>query len=206
MVREVVSRAVVAHFRAHTAPLLVLQWDASGTLLVTASVHGHNINIFQVGHKPSLLSLLHCEGQTAFQAYISGVLSSCKSLANNPHQPLCLVSICDEPAIPSVAGVTAKACNSPHHSCSASASVSCSTKRICTPCAMQIAPGKVSSSGERLPGSAVQLLRLSRGLTPAVIQDVAFSAYGTLLAVSSARGTTHIYRLALPGQHHMCAN
>ncbi len=57
MVRDVVSRAVVAHFRAHTAPLLVLQWDASGTLLVTASVHGHNINIFQVGHKPSPLYL-----------------------------------------------------------------------------------------------------------------------------------------------------
>ena len=48
MVRDVVSRAVVAHFRAHTAPLLVLQWDASGTLLVTASVHGHNVNVFQV--------------------------------------------------------------------------------------------------------------------------------------------------------------
>lgn len=48
MVRDVVSRAVVAHFRAHTAPLLVLQWDASGTLLVTASVHGHHVNIFQV--------------------------------------------------------------------------------------------------------------------------------------------------------------
>ena len=59
MVRDVVSRAVVAHFRAHTAPLLVLQWDASGTLLVTASVHGHNINIFQVGHKPSP-SHLYC--------------------------------------------------------------------------------------------------------------------------------------------------
>ena len=73
------------------------------------------------------------------------------------------------------------------------------------PNAMQIAPGKVGSSGERLPGSAVQLLRLSRGLTPAVIQDVAFSASGTLLAVSSARGTTHIYRLTLPGQHHICA-
>lgn len=48
MVRDVVSRAVVAHFRGHTAPLLLLQWDASGTLLVTASVHGHNVNIFQV--------------------------------------------------------------------------------------------------------------------------------------------------------------
>ena len=54
MVRDVVSRAVVAHFRAHTAPLLVLQWDASGTLLVTASVHGHNVNVFQVSASRSL--------------------------------------------------------------------------------------------------------------------------------------------------------
>ena len=65
MVRNVVSRAVVAHFRAHTAPLLVLQWDASGTLLVTASVHGHSINIFQVEHKPCPLLVYCCEGQTA---------------------------------------------------------------------------------------------------------------------------------------------
>lgn len=48
MVRDVVSRGVVAHFRAHAAPLLALAWDASGTLLVTASVHGHSINVFQV--------------------------------------------------------------------------------------------------------------------------------------------------------------
>ena len=54
MVRDVVSRAVVAHFRAHTAPLLVLQWDASGTLLVTASVHGHNVNVFQVSSQKLL--------------------------------------------------------------------------------------------------------------------------------------------------------
>ena len=52
MVRDVVTRQVVAHFRAHTAPLLLLQWDGSGTLLVTASVHGHNINIFQVALWP----------------------------------------------------------------------------------------------------------------------------------------------------------
>lgn len=64
---------------------------------------------------------------------------------------------------------------------------------------MQVAPGKVGSNGEKLPGRAVHLLRLLRGLTPAVIQDVAFSACGTLLTVSSARGTTHVYRLALPG-------
>ncbi|EIE22763.1 hypothetical protein COCSUDRAFT_63899 [Coccomyxa subellipsoidea C-169] len=109
MVRDVVTRQVVAHFRAHTAPLLLLQWDGSGTLLVTASVHGHNINIFQV---------------------------------------------------------------SPMRG-----------------------DGRNGSGG----GGAVHLMRLMRGLTPATIQDVAFSACGTLLSVSSARGTTHIYRLALPG-------
>ena len=43
-------------------------------------------------------------------------------------------------------------------------------------------------------------MRLSRGLTPAIIQDVCFSGCGTLLTVSSARGTTHVYRLALPGK------
>lgn len=53
--------------------------------------------------------------------------------------------------------------------------------------------------GDGRGGGAVHLMRLSRGLTPATIQDVAFSACGTLLSVSSARGTTHIYRLALPG-------
>jgi hypothetical protein len=62
MVRDVVTRQVVAHFRAHTAPLLLLQWDGSGTLLVTASVHGHNINIFQVRHlhPPPVLHMHVC--------------------------------------------------------------------------------------------------------------------------------------------------
>ena len=40
--------------------------------------------------------------------------------------------------------------------------------------------------------------RLSRGMTPAVIQSVAFSSCSNLLAVSSARGTTHMFRLAPP--------
>lgn len=48
MVRDVVTRSVVAHFRAHTSPLHVLDFDPSGTLLVTASVHGHSIHIFQI--------------------------------------------------------------------------------------------------------------------------------------------------------------
>lgn len=76
MVRDVVTRQVVAHFRAHTAPLLLLRWDGSGTLLVTASVHGHNINIFQV-HACSLspACLLACTPRFASKTdYSAGAL------------------------------------------------------------------------------------------------------------------------------------
>ena len=38
--------------------------------------------------------------------------------------------------------------------------------------------------------------RLMRGVTPAAIQSVAFSADSSCLAVSSGRGTTHLFRLA----------
>ncbi|KAK6915520.1 BCAS3 domain, partial [Dillenia turbinata] len=48
VVRDFVSRAVVSQFRAHTSPISALCFDPSGTLLVTASVHGNNINIFRI--------------------------------------------------------------------------------------------------------------------------------------------------------------
>lgn len=48
VVKDFVSRAVVAHFRAHTSPISALCFDPSGTLLVTASIHGNNINIFRI--------------------------------------------------------------------------------------------------------------------------------------------------------------
>ena len=109
MVRDIVNRQVVAHFRAHTSPLLALQFDPSGTILVTASLHGHNVHIFHI-----------CPWQGTGSAQGSG---SARPLA-----------------------------------------------------------------------SAVHLYRLARGLTPAVIQDLSFSKDGAWLAVSSARGTTHIFR------------
>ena len=82
------------------SPLLLLRFDGSGTLLVTASVHGHTVNIFHV------------------------------------------------------------------------------------------APGSPQ-------GSAAHLFRLSRGVTPAVIQDVGFSCSGQWLCVSSARVNAHPWLLAL---------
>lgn len=110
MVRDVVNRQLVAHFRAHTSPLLALQFDPSGTLLVTASLHGHNIHVFHI-----------CPWQGT---------------------------------------------------------------------------GRDQGGGSGRPlASAVHLYRLARGVTPAVIRDISFSTDGSWLGVSSARGTTHIFRL-----------
>lgn len=46
--KDVVSSEVITQFRAHSSPTAALCFDPSGTLLVTASVHGNNINIFRI--------------------------------------------------------------------------------------------------------------------------------------------------------------
>ncbi|KAL0362269.1 UNVERIFIED_CONTAM: Autophagy-related protein 18f [Sesamum calycinum] len=48
IVRDIVSKTVIAQFRAHKSPILSLCFDPSGSLLVTASVQGHNINVFRI--------------------------------------------------------------------------------------------------------------------------------------------------------------
>ncbi|KAI4369416.1 hypothetical protein MLD38_017856 [Melastoma candidum] len=48
VIKDFVSKAIVSQFRAHTSPISALCFDPSGTLLVTASVHGTNINIFRI--------------------------------------------------------------------------------------------------------------------------------------------------------------
>ncbi|XP_027340566.1 autophagy-related protein 18f isoform X1 [Abrus precatorius] len=48
IVKDIVSKNVVAQFRAHKSPISALCFDPSGTLLVTASVQGHNINVFKI--------------------------------------------------------------------------------------------------------------------------------------------------------------
>lgn len=48
VVKDFVSRAIISQFRAHTSPISALCFDPSGTLLVTASIHGNNINIFRI--------------------------------------------------------------------------------------------------------------------------------------------------------------
>ena len=48
IVRDVRSRAVVAHFRAHGSAISALEFDHAGKLLVTASVSGHTLNVFSI--------------------------------------------------------------------------------------------------------------------------------------------------------------
>uniref|UniRef100_A0A7N0UT80 Autophagy-related protein 18h n=1 Tax=Kalanchoe fedtschenkoi TaxID=63787 RepID=A0A7N0UT80_KALFE len=48
VIKDLVSKAVVSQFKAHSSPISALCFDPSGTLLVTASIHGNNINIFRI--------------------------------------------------------------------------------------------------------------------------------------------------------------
>lgn len=48
IVRDVISKEVIAQFKAHDSPIASLCFDPSGTLLVTASVYGHNFNVFRI--------------------------------------------------------------------------------------------------------------------------------------------------------------
>ncbi|CAK9150291.1 unnamed protein product [Ilex paraguariensis] len=48
IVRDIVSKSVIAQFRAHKSPILSLCFDPTGTLLVTASVQGHNFNVLRI--------------------------------------------------------------------------------------------------------------------------------------------------------------
>ncbi|XP_031478967.1 autophagy-related protein 18h-like isoform X2 [Nymphaea colorata] len=48
VVKDFITKATIAQFRAHTSPISALCFDPSGTLLVTASVNGNNINVFRI--------------------------------------------------------------------------------------------------------------------------------------------------------------
>jgi len=48
IVMDVVSQKVITHFQAHSQPITALAFDPSGTMLITASVDGHNLNVFMI--------------------------------------------------------------------------------------------------------------------------------------------------------------
>ncbi|XP_020553986.1 autophagy-related protein 18f isoform X1 [Sesamum indicum] len=110
IVRDIVGKTVIAQFRAHKSPILLLCFDPSGALLVTASVQGHTVNVFRI--------------------------------------------------MPELSG---------------------------------------GSSGATSRPSYVHLYRLQRGFTNAVIQDVSFSSDSQWIMVSSLRGTSHLFAIALSG-------
>ncbi|PKA52619.1 Autophagy-related protein 18f [Apostasia shenzhenica] len=64
IVRDVVSKSIIVQFRAHKSLISALCFDPSGTLLVTASIHGHNINVFLILPSSEL-----CERGTSLHLY-----------------------------------------------------------------------------------------------------------------------------------------
>ncbi|KAE8637215.1 hypothetical protein CSA_021118 [Cucumis sativus] len=48
IVKDIISKAVITQFKAHKSPISALCFDPSGTILVTASVQGHSINVFKI--------------------------------------------------------------------------------------------------------------------------------------------------------------
>ena len=48
IIKDMISKSVIAQFKAHKSPISALSFDPSGMLLVTASIQGHNINVFRI--------------------------------------------------------------------------------------------------------------------------------------------------------------
>ncbi|CAH8363466.1 unnamed protein product [Eruca vesicaria subsp. sativa] len=103
IIKDIISKSVITQFKAHKSPISALSFDPSGMLLVTASIQGHNINVFRIMPRTS-----------------------------------------------------------------------------------------TSTSSD---ASFVHLFRLQRGFTNAVIQDISFSSDSSLIAISSSRGTSHLFEI-----------
>lgn len=48
IIKDITSKSVITQFKAHKSPISALCFDPSGMLLVTASIQGHNINVFRI--------------------------------------------------------------------------------------------------------------------------------------------------------------
>ncbi|XP_018474195.2 autophagy-related protein 18f-like [Raphanus sativus] len=108
VIKDIISKSVVTQFKAHKSPISALSFDPSGMLLVTASIQGHNINVFRILPRAS-----------------------------------------------------------------------------------------TSTSSD---ASFVHLFRLQRGFTNAVIQYISFSNDSSLIAISSSRGTSHLFEINPEGE------
>ncbi|KAH0888982.1 hypothetical protein HID58_051411 [Brassica napus] len=108
IIKDIISKSVITQFKAHKSPISALSFDPSGMLLVTASIQGHNINVFRIMPRAS-----------------------------------------------------------------------------------------TSASGD---ASFVHLFRLQRGFTNAVIQDISFGNDSSLIAISSSRGTSHLFEINPEGE------
>ncbi|KAA0046454.1 autophagy-related protein 18f [Cucumis melo var. makuwa] len=68
IVKDIISKAVITQFKAHKSPISALCFDPSGTILVTASVQGHSINVFKI--MPSSSSKSSVSGAAASYSHL----------------------------------------------------------------------------------------------------------------------------------------
>lgn len=48
IVRDILTKRVIAHFKAHSDPIAFLSFDETGTLLVTSCIKGNYVNVYQI--------------------------------------------------------------------------------------------------------------------------------------------------------------
>ena len=135
---------VVAHFRAHASALAALAFSPDGTMLATASVAGHNINVFRI--VPPAAPVASAAALTSSAA--------------------------------GAAGLAGLGSGGPGGDALAAA-------------------GAAAARGAQQSGYAVHLLRLHRGVTSATIQSISFAPDASWAAVTSHRGTSHVFHLGL---------
>ncbi|XP_022940185.1 autophagy-related protein 18f-like isoform X1 [Cucurbita moschata] len=69
IVKDIISKSVITQFRAHKSPISALCFDPSGTILVTASIQGHNINVFNITPSSSSNSSVSSTGASYRHLY-----------------------------------------------------------------------------------------------------------------------------------------
>ncbi|EOA12943.1 hypothetical protein CARUB_v10025923mg [Capsella rubella] len=62
IIKDITNKSVIAQFKAHKSPISALCFDPSGMLLVTASIQGHNINVFRI--MPTISKSRHVNTKT----------------------------------------------------------------------------------------------------------------------------------------------
>lgn len=167
VVLDLKRQSVVAHFQAHTSPLVSLQFDSSGTLLATAPEPGQYIHVYQI-----------C---AVYNNYLHAELAASAVTHTSPFLPLQLSnSPTSSPAPAPERGAEAKDKRSDDKSKSR-------TK--------QSHDSDGAAATTQTYYYTRHLYRLYRGITHATLRSLSFSSDSKVLLAASSRGTAHLFAI-----------